>query len=305
MPVNASPEYSKAEKEYLEAKTVEEQITALDIMLKVAPKHKSSENLLANLRTRKKRLEADVAKRKKSGKSKQVGIKKGDMQVVIIGKTNSGKSSLLKILTNASPKISGNRFTTTEPQIGILEYNGTQIQIVEIPAIDGEKFDKGIVHTSDVIIILVNKLSEIREIENLLPFAPGKKIICFNKIDLLEEEQRRKIFATLQSKKYTFSLVSTIPEWEENGIEELKEKIFNSFKVLRIFTKEPGKEKSNKAMIMKPNSTVRDAAEKILKGLSTKIKETRIWGPSSKFSGQVVGLNHQLKDLDVVEFKIK
>ena len=36
---------------------------------------------------------------------------------------------------------------------------------------------------------------------------------------------------------------------------------------------------------------------------SNKIKETRIWGPSSKYSGQVVGLQHELKDLDVVEFK--
>ncbi len=305
MPVNASPEYAKAEKEYLEAKTPESQIAALDVMLKVAPKHKSSENLLANLRTRKKRLEGDVEKRKKAGKSKQLGLKKGDMQVVIVGKTNSGKSSLLKILTNASPRISGNRFTTTEPQVGILEHNGTQIQVVEIPAIDGENFDKGIVHTTDTLIILVNELSEIKEIENMLPYASGKKIICFNKTDLLEETQRRKIAATLQSKKYNFVLISTITEWEENGIEELKEKIFNSFKVLRIFTKEPGKEKSNRAMIMKPRSTVKDAAEKILKGFSQKIKETKIWGPSSKFGGQIVGLNHQLKDLDVVEFKTK
>lgn len=305
MPVNASPEYAKAEKEYLEAKTIEDQIAALDTMLKVAPKHKSSENLLANLRTRKKRLEADIVKRRKAGKSKQVGIKKGDMQVVIVGKTNSGKSSLLTLLTNAAPKTNSSRFTTTQPQIGILDYNGTQIQVVEIPAINGEHFDKGIVHTTDTIIILVNELSEIKEIENLLPSNLAKNIICFNKIDLLEEEQKRKLSATLQSKKYNFVLISTIKGWQDNGIEELKEKIFNSFHVLRIFTKEPGKEKSNRAMIMKPHSTVKDVAEKILKGFSTKIKETRIWGPSSKFGGQIVGLNHQLKDLDVVEFKTK
>jgi len=305
MPVNASPEYAKAEKEYLEAKTPESQIAALEIMLKVAPKHKSSENLLANLRTRKKRLEGDLEKRKKAGKSKQLGLKKGDMQAVIIGKTNSGKSSLLNILTNATPKINNNRFSTRDPQIGILEYNGTQIQIVENPAIDGENFDKGMVHTADTLIILINDINEIKEIESLLPSNLAKKIICFNKIDLLDEVQKRKIAATLQSKKYNFVLISTIKEIPENGIDELKEKIFNSFKVLRIFTKEPGKEKSNRAMIMKPNSTVKEAAEKILKGFSQRIKETRIWGPSSKFGGQVVGLNHQLKDLDIIEFKTK
>jgi len=38
---------------------------------------------------------------------------------------------------------------------------------------------------------------------------------------------------------------------------------------------------------------------------SNQIKETKIWGPSSKFSGQIIGLKHKLKDLDVVEFKTK
>ena len=56
---------------------------------------------------------------------------------------------------------------------------------------------------------------------------------------------------------------------------------------------------------MKPGATVKDVAEKILHGFSKNIKETRIWGPSSKFSGQKVGLNHKLKDLDTVEFKTK
>jgi len=49
---------------------------------------------------------------------------------------------------------------------------------------------------------------------------------------------------------------------------------------------------------------VSDVAKKIFHNSSI-IKETRIWGPSSKFPGQVVGLHHQLKDLDVVEFKTR
>lgn len=305
MPINASPHFERAQAEYEQAQTTEQKIRLLKKMITLAPKHKSAENLNAQLKRRLAKLKYTKIKECKKIKPSQIGIKKGEMQAVIVGKTNSGKSSLLKILTNAYPKISLNRFTTIEPQIGILEYNGTQIQLVEIPAIEGEDFDKGIAHTADAIIILVNEISEIKEIENLLPNTSAKRIICLTKTDLLKDEQKRKISATLQSKKYNFVLISTIEGWPENGIEELKEKIFNSFNVLRIFTKEPGKEKSNKPMIMKPSSTVKDAAEKILKGFSAKIKETRIWGPSSKFSGQIVGLNHQLKDLDVVEFRTK
>ncbi|GAH58833.1 unnamed protein product, partial [marine sediment metagenome] len=86
---------------------------------------------------------------------------------------------------------------------------------------------------------------------------------------------------------------------------ELKEKIFQSFDKIRIYTKEPHKEKTSKPIILEPNSTVKDVAEKILKGFSNKVKETKIWGPSSKFPGQIIGLQHELKDLDVVEFKTK
>ena len=139
------------------------------------------------------------------------------------------------------------------------------------------------------------------EIEKQLN-TKGKKIIIFNKSDLLSEKEKRKITSTLQSKKYNFVLIST---YKKEGIEELKNKIFQSFDKIRVFTKEPGKEKSPRPIILEPGATVKDVAEKILKGFSEKVKETKIWGPSSKFLGQKVGLQHKLKDLDVVEFKTK
>ena len=52
MPINAGYEYFNAEKRYLDAQTLDEKITALEEMIKVAPKHKGSENLLAELKTR-------------------------------------------------------------------------------------------------------------------------------------------------------------------------------------------------------------------------------------------------------------
>ena len=93
-------------------------------------------------------------------------------------------------------------------------------------------------------------------------------------------------------------------ETEEN-IELLKKKIFDGFNKIRIFTKEPGKNKSEKPIIMEPFSNVKDVAEKIFKGFSKNVVETKIWGPSSKFPEQKVGLNHVLKDMDVVEFKTR
>ncbi len=183
-----------------------------------------------------------------------------------------------------------------------MHYRGVQIQLIENPAIESENYDKGLPNTTDTILILVTAISDIENIKSQLIRSSAKQIVVFNKIDLLNETEKRRIYANLQSKKYNFVMISTKTQ---EGIEELKEKIFNSFDNLRIFTKEPGKEKSSSPMILKPDSTIRDVAEKIVKGFSEKIKETKIWGPSAKFPGQKVGIQHRLKDLDVVEFRTR
>ncbi len=303
MPINVNdPEYTKAEKEYFKAENSQEKLMSLKKMISHAPKHKGGENLRQQLTQRRKRLEQEIEKKKRKRKSSREGIKKGEMQAVLIGKTNSGKSSLLKILTNAEPKISETKFSTNKPIIGMMNYENSQIQLIEIPAIEGDHFDKGIVHTADTLLIIITKINEIKEIEKLMPPNFGKKIIIFNKLDLLSSEGERKINATLKSKKYNFAIISSIPHTNPELIEELKREIFNSFEIIRVFTKEPGKEKSPRPIIMKPKSTVKDVTEKILKGFSKKVKKTKIWGPSSKFSGQIVGLKHKLKDLDTLEF---
>jgi hypothetical protein len=303
MPININdPEYAKAEREYYEADSLEEKITSLKKMISLMPGHKGAENLRAQLRTRLKKLQEQIIKAKRTGKGTQVGIKKEDMQIILIGKTNLGKSALLKILTNAHPKISEIEFTTQKPIIGMMNFEGINMQLIENPAINSENFDKGLVNSADTLLIIVDKIEEILEIKKHLSKSKAKQIIVLNKVDKLTENEKRKITATLKSKKYNFVLISTKTK---EGLEELKNKIFQSFDKIRVYTKEPHKEKSPKPIIMKQNSTVSDIAEKILKGFSKKVKETKIWGPSSKFAGQKVGLKHKLKDLDVVEFKTR
>ncbi len=302
MPINAHPDFLAAEGEYNGAETKEQKIRALKKMISLCPSHKGAENLRAQLKKRLAKLKYTKEKEIKKTRGGKEGIKKEDMQVVIIGKTNSGKSSLLRLLTNASPEISPIEFATKFPIIGMMPYAGTQIQLIENPAIDSEYYDKGISHTTDTILILVDKLEDIKELLELTKNYPGKKIIAFNKIDLLNENEKRRLEANLKSKRYDFILISA--KTSEN-IEELKEKVFQTFEKIRVFTKEPGKEKSPRPIILNPRATLKNVAEKILKGFSKNIRQTKIWGPSSKFPGQIVGLNHELKDLDVVEFKTR
>lgn len=305
MPVNAHPDYIYAEKEFLNAQNEEDKLRALEKMISLVPKHKGAENLRAQLKLRYKKLKEKITTEKKSKKSARAGqgIKKEDMQAVIIGKAGTGKSSLLSLLTNARPEIADYDFTTRVLIVGIMDYNGVSIQLIEVPAIESEYYDKGITNSADSILMLITDLNQIQEMEKKLDKSAGKKIIVFNKIDLLSENEKRKISATLSSKKHNFQLISTKTK---EGIESLKEKVFQSFGKIRIYTKQPDeKQKAKKPIILFPDSIVKDVAEKILKGFSSKVKETRIWGPSSKYPGQVVGLSHKLKDLDVVEFKTK
>ena len=143
---NQSPFYKKAEANFLSAQSDEEKIEALEEMIRECPKHKSSEKMLAQLKTRYKKFKAKLEKGKKSKKSKKQGIKKEDMQAVIIGETQTGKSRLLSELTNAHPKIGSEfeEYTTKTPIIGMMDYAGTKIQLIENPSITSQYYDKGL-----------------------------------------------------------------------------------------------------------------------------------------------------------------
>jgi len=301
---NQSPFYKKAEEKFLAAQTDEERLTFLDEMIKECPKHKSSENMLANLKTRRKKLRQQAEKSKKSGKSSKAGIKKEDMQAVLIGNSNSGKSTLLALLTNASPRISNTKFTTTHPIIGMMNYEGANIQLIEIPAIESEYYDKGLANTADTLLILITNLNQLKEIENKLDKTHGKKIILFTKSDILTDNEKRKISATLASKKYNYIIFSAKEGVETpggGGANDLKNKLLQSFGKIRVYTKEPRKEKSKRPIILEPDATVRDLAKSIHENFIKKFKFAKVWGPSSKFPGMICGLKHVLRDNDIIE----
>jgi small GTP-binding protein len=300
MTTNVHPEYIAAEKKFYLAKTPEEKLIAMEEMLSTMPQHKSAESMRANLRTRYKKLKESIEKQKKSKSGGKTGIKKYDIQCIIIGFPNSGKSSLFQSLTGKQVSISDNPFSTTCPDIGMSSYENTQFQVIDMPPFPN--IDKSIINTADTIILAVDNIEQIEKAKEFLTNQKAKLIIVFTKSDLLNEIEKRKLEERLKSKKYNFILFSS--KTKEN-LNELKKKIFETFPIIRIYTKEPNKPISTIPMLLKPSSTLEEVAEKILKGFSKKIKRAKIWGPSSKFSGQIVGLDHILKDKDTVEFQTR
>lgn len=190
MTTNASPEYFAAEQRYQEAKTLEQKRDCLIEMLRYAPKHKASEHLLAELTRKIAMLKKDIEKakeqQKKTSGGASVGVKKDGMgQIVLIGLPNVGKSHLLHSLTGADVEIASYPFTTKNPEIGMLNFLGSKIQLVELPAlIEGSSFGKAngiqmlsIARNSDGIVLVLNALNPFSELAILKKELENSSIV--------------------------------------------------------------------------------------------------------------------------------
>lgn len=157
MTTNFDYEYGRALEQYEKAKTVEEKIKALEQMQSTAPSHKGAENLRSDIANKLSKMKQKLEKSKAvKGGSKSLRFSRdGSATVVLVGLPNSGKSTLLSKITNATPKISDYAFTTKVPEIGIMEYQGTKIQIVELPAIV-EGSNKGKARGKEILSLVRN-----------------------------------------------------------------------------------------------------------------------------------------------------
>ncbi len=289
MPINAGAEYYAAEKKYLEARTKEEKIKALEEMIRVLPKHKGTENLLAQLKHRLAKLKKEGEKKSKA-KPKFSIKKEGAAQVCIIGLTNSGKSSLLKALTNAEVEIADYPFTTKKPEIGMMDFSDLQIQLVEIPSSFDSEFIS-LLHTCDEILILLDATKDLREQEEEMKKLLKEKNLLNKKMLWVLNK------ADISDKDSPYLKIS--PKGRVN-LDILKIKIWENLNLIRVYTKSPGKPKDLPALALPKGSTVKDVAKVIHKDFLKNFKYARIFN-NTKFSGQKVGLGYELKDFDIVE----
>ncbi len=139
MPANLPPQATAAEQRYIQARTLPEKIRYLQEFISQIPEHKGNEKMRGYLRRRLAQLkeeQEELRKRKIGGGGGGFSIRKeGAAQVVILGMTGAGKSSLLMGLTNAKTEVGEHRFTTTEPVPGMMQYEDIQFQLLDTPAI--------------------------------------------------------------------------------------------------------------------------------------------------------------------------
>lgn len=142
MPANLPAEAKHKWNQVSLAKTPEEKLQALQEFLSLIPKHKGTARLCAHVKRQIATLkrEIDEKKRRRTGKKgPQFFIEKdGAAQIVIVGLTNVGRSSLLSSITNAKVTVSDLPFTTQIPVPGMFGYEDIHFQLVEAPAFTGD-----------------------------------------------------------------------------------------------------------------------------------------------------------------------
>lgn len=88
------------------------------------------------------------------------------------------------------------------------------------------------------------------------------------------------------------------------GLDDLRKKIWQKLRLVKVFTKMPGKPKDWPPIALDVGSDIRDLAIFVHKDFVKRFKFARIWGKSARFAGQRIGLDHELADDDIVEFHL-
>jgi hypothetical protein len=148
MPTNLPAEAKKKWNEISLTRNPQEKARLLQEFLSLVPKHKGTAKLCAQVKRQIAllRKEIEEKKRRKAGRSGPRFFieKEGAAQIVILGLTKVGRSSLLATITNAKVEVSDYPFTTREPVPGMFPYEDIQFQMIEAPAIfEGAAEGKG------------------------------------------------------------------------------------------------------------------------------------------------------------------
>jgi ribosome-interacting GTPase 1 len=321
MPANLTAQYRAAEAKYRAARGREEQRAALEEMLSTIPKHKGTEKLQADIKRRlaRTRLEAEHQARRK-GPSMHVEAE-GAAQVLLLGRANSGKSSLLATLTHAEPTIADYPFSTTRPQPGMMRFEDVQIQLVDLPPVSAEHMDSwiaGLAQGADAALLFANPATPgvLAGIEEILErFAavhvplvgdypedadprdlPLPTMLVISKCDLTSDEDM-EVVEELYGDRFQVVRFSSA---QRSGVQALKTTLWRMLGLVRVYTKRPGRAIERRdPFVLREGSTVLDLAARIHQDLEERMSHARVWG--GQIEGQKVSRDFELRDRDVVE----
>ncbi|MBN1691942.1 MAG: 50S ribosome-binding GTPase [Dehalococcoidales bacterium] len=325
MPANLTPQYLEAERNFRAAKTTQEKIAWLEEMLAVMPKHKGTDHLRADLRTKLANLTKSLDKKSATARSTTKIEKAGAAQVAVIGPPNTGKSQIVAALTNAKPTVAAYPYTTQSATPGMMHYENVQVQLVDTPPL-GEQPPEwwllNIMRRADALLIVVDisqdALAQTDALLTLLkekhigvgkseepededsPVSYKKALLIANKSDLDPGGSSLRDLQEMYGELLPVIAVNAA----SGNLDELRKQIFQMLDVIRVYTKTPGsKPDMTEPIILERGSTLEMAATAIHKSFGQRMKYARVWG-SGKFDGVVVKRDHVLQDGDIIELHV-
>ncbi len=340
MPTNVTPEYKKAEQAYRQAREPGERLDCLKELLRTIPKHKGTEHLQADIKTRIKQLTEELAGPKKgahrSGPS-HVVRPEGAAQLCLVGAPNAGKSSLHVRLTGSHSDIGPYPYTTHQPVAGMLPYEDIHFQLVDLPPVSDEFMEPWLINALQpadgvLLVIDVNDPDCLEHVPVILRRLAEKKIFLraawpgLEPAKVREQEDTEALFhlnlptvlianksdldpdpgeiETLEELLGLRFPALTVSAETGDGLDELGSFLFSALEIVRVYTKAPGKPAdTEKPFTVRRGSTVLDVAELVHRDIAEGLKFARMWG-DDVFDGQQVGPDHPVADGDIVELHL-
>lgn len=342
MPANLSPDYKKAEQAYRAAGDDRERLDCLREMLRTIPKHKGTEHLQADIKSRIKSLGDELSGPKTGGKRSGPvhSIRaEGAAQIALLGPPNGGKSSLHAKLTGSRAVIGPSPYSTQELLAGMCPYEDILFQLIDTPAISDD-FIPPWIHTAlqaaDAAVLVVDlsdpatpeaigvvraRLAgrkvrlEARWPVDAPPSAPPDfdadedpfllrlpTLLVATRAELAPGDEDLEALAELAGVDFPRLAVSATTG---AGLDAIGAFLFDRLGVVRVYTKLPGKPpETDKPFTLRRGATVLDVANLVHRDLAGALRYARAWG-TSVYDGQQVGPEHAVADGDIVELHMR
>jgi small GTP-binding protein len=234
--------------------------------------------------------------------------REGAAQVALVGPPNVGKSSLLQALSAIQIRTGDYAFTTLRPVPALTRIGGVLVQLVEIPGlIEGAADDRGggrallgVLRTVDAIVYCTRAdadpgaLTIVRD-EVAIAGIDKLAFIAATRAD----EARPGVVERLRASSGGLDVVP-VSILDDASLEAFRAAVWALTGLARVRLRQDGAT-DDEPLALPTGSTIADVATAVHKELGASFSAGRVWGPSARFAGQVVGRAHVISDGDVVE----
>lgn len=338
MPANVSPEYKKAEAAYRRARDPGERLELLREMMRTIPKHKGTEHLQADIKSRIKQLSDQLAGPSKAGArtGPTTTVRpEGAAQLVLLGPPNTGKSALHAALTGSHAQVAPHPFTTQWPMPGMLPIEDISVQLVDLPPITKTHevpwIANAVQHADGALLVI--DLGHAGCVEELVVLHD---VLAARKVELSAVWPNTYSMETsIDDDPFTVTLPTVaianfadgIPGLDEelavlreltgyaypvlpasaatgDGLEEIGSWLFRQLGIVRVYTKIPHQPPDlGRPYTVRAGQSVHDVAQLVHRDIADRLRYARLWG-GGEFEGQQVGAEHLVSDGDVLELHV-